>query len=269
MPSQIKARKAPLTVEHKPNYKFWVRKSPLQTHMLNSVSLLLPKAEDWFCKTLRRWLPEVTDKSLQQDMRGFIYQEIQHAKGHSAHIDIMKEQGYKLDELVANSFDLGLGKISIEKHPKLALAVTAGFEHYTAILGQSILESKILDKADSELGVLFRWHAIEELEHRTVAFDALHAVDPSYGLRIWGLLLGTYCLAISFLYLFFGLMKQDQQWQWSQAKLTLRDYLRLLAHFKFFIPTMIHFFKYFGRHYHPGAMKVDSLITRNTAILNL
>jgi predicted metal-dependent hydrolase len=41
---------------------------------------------------------------------------------------------------------------------------------------------------------LLLWHACEELEHKSVAFDVLQKVNPSYLLRATGLVLASACL---------------------------------------------------------------------------
>jgi predicted metal-dependent hydrolase len=40
---------------------------------------------------------------------------------------------------------------------------------------------------DPTMRSLFLWHAVEEIEHRAVAFDVLQAVNPNYELRVAGM----------------------------------------------------------------------------------
>jgi hypothetical protein len=48
-----------------------------------------------------------------------------------------------------------------------------GIEHYTAVLGQWILDAHQLDEAGADPAMmdLLRWHGAGEVEHRSVAFD--------------------------------------------------------------------------------------------------
>jgi predicted metal-dependent hydrolase len=70
------------------------------------------------------------------------------------------------------------------------LAITAGYEHFTAILGDLTLESQgtagdWLAHAETRLQTWWRWHAAEELEHKAVAFDLYHHLGGSYSSRIF------------------------------------------------------------------------------------
>ena len=57
-------------------------------------------------------------------------------------------------------------------HPKIQLAITCAFEHFTALLGGYILRHpEVLSTLDDDAIKLWVWHAIEEIEHRAVAFD--------------------------------------------------------------------------------------------------
>jgi predicted metal-dependent hydrolase len=54
------------------------------------------------------------------------------------------------------------------------VAAIAGIEHYTCVLGAWALESRGLDAAgaDPTMLDLIRWHAAEEVEHRTISYEA-------------------------------------------------------------------------------------------------
>ena len=69
---------------------------------------------------------------------------------------------------------------------------------------------------------LLAWHAAEEIEHKSVAFDVLQEVDASYGLRIAGLALATATLAGFWLAATKSLLDQDGL-TWSQARDQLRS----------------------------------------------
>jgi predicted metal-dependent hydrolase len=58
------------------------------------------------------------------------------------------------------------------KHPIASLAATMCLEHFTAILAHELLrDPRHLAPADAESAAMWRWHAIEEIEHKGVAYD--------------------------------------------------------------------------------------------------
>src|SRR5690606_31086079 len=57
--------------------------------------------------------------------------------------------------------------------PLLQLGATVALEHFTAILAHALLaDPRHLQGAEPQVAALWRWHAIEEIEHKAVAFDA-------------------------------------------------------------------------------------------------
>jgi predicted metal-dependent hydrolase len=91
----------------------------------------------------------------------------------------------------------------------LRLAVTVALEHFTAILAEDALTADGLAHADPEIRRLLEWHAVEELEHKAVAFDVLKEVAPSYALRVAGMALATMTLAGFWIWATRLLLKQD------------------------------------------------------------
>ena len=64
------------------------------------------------------------------------------------------------------------------------LAATTYMEHFTALLAERLLEDKqFANKADPEMIKLWQWHAIEELEHKAVAYDVYELAGNSQAER--------------------------------------------------------------------------------------
>ena len=70
---------------------------------------------------------------------------------------------------------------------KANLAATAALEHFTAVLAEHILTSEEIRDRLGHPAVrdLFVWHALEESEHKAVAFDVYRAVGGTERMRIW------------------------------------------------------------------------------------
>jgi predicted metal-dependent hydrolase len=61
------------------------------------------------------------------------------------------------------------------------LAFIAGVEHFTAVLGDWVLNADLESfDADATMADLFRWHGAEEVEHRSVAFDVASHCGAGY-----------------------------------------------------------------------------------------
>ncbi|QIS13931.1 metal-dependent hydrolase [Nocardia arthritidis] len=81
------------------------------------------------------------------------------------------------------------------------LALYAGMEHFTAIVGQWFLDSEGLEQSGIHPMMLdlLRWHGAEEVEHRNVLFDVFEHVDGGYLRRLRTVLLGSIGLLGTFL----------------------------------------------------------------------
>ena len=172
----------------------WVPGDPYTTHLLNVLHLLLPEGERWFVKVFGEALPLIRDDRLLEEVRGFIGQEAVHAESHQGVLDHFAAHGLDPEPYVGQVrwlFRKGLGDREF-RGPKAArrreawlvdrVAGVAAIEHFTAYLGDAILNSPGLDRAgvDPVMLDLLRWHGAEEVEHRAVAFELYQHLDGGY-----------------------------------------------------------------------------------------
>ncbi|HET8706493.1 MAG TPA: metal-dependent hydrolase, partial [Pseudomonadales bacterium] len=148
-----------------------------------TLSALFPEGESFFVESVRNYRSQITDPVLKAQIAGFIGQEAMHTKEHQALNEAIRQQGFPIDKL-----DRDVGKLLhfVQKvAPKpVQLAVTAALEHYTAILAEQLLtEPEHSAAVAPKFRELWQWHALEENEHKTVAFDVLKQVNDSYVLR--------------------------------------------------------------------------------------
>lgn len=174
--------------------RHWFFESALPTHVANGLNLLFPKGERFFVRSVRHFLPRIEDPALRERVLGFFGQEGLHAREHERFFDILREQGFELDAWLAWYDHVAYDLVEGAAPPELRLAVTAAAEHFTATFAERALSMDFLDHAHPVLRDLLRWHAAEEIEHKSVAFDVLEAVSPSYALRVAGLVVATLCL---------------------------------------------------------------------------
>jgi predicted metal-dependent hydrolase len=134
--------------------------------------------------SVRYYRGRITDPALAAQIAGFLGQEATHAKLHDAFNQAAAAQGYPVEKLDRNLRKLRLFIERTLPH-KAQLAVTVAFEHYTAILAELLLSNeRVREPFEAETLKLWIWHALEESEHKTVAWDVLQAVGGSYTLRV-------------------------------------------------------------------------------------
>ncbi len=179
-------------VTRKPRFDFsatpvhWIAGDAFTTHMMNALHVFIPEVEYWFCRLSNQTLPYVADENLRADIKAFIAQEAAHANAHKAarayldrhHIDPSAFTS-TIEWLLRNVLnDAPLGQEAFfARHSREWLAfrmgIIAAWEHYFCFIGTWVLDAGDLDQvADPAMLDLMRWHGAEEVEHRTVAFDA-------------------------------------------------------------------------------------------------
>lgn len=175
----------------------------LMTQLLNSFHVVFPEGEKFFIRCVKYYADDIKDKDLQERVKRFIGQEVQHSKEHEKIWDQLKAQGYDV-ELFKNIYSklaYEITETNLEKifgGKRLGLAVTAALEHYTAILAEAAFETDALKEGNGvpeNIRHMLLWHAAEEIEHKSVSFDVLQEVDDSYTLRVVGMIVATLNLA--------------------------------------------------------------------------
>ncbi len=169
--------------------RFWFMGSPHLTHLSNALQLLFPAGERFFIRSVKHYEDRITDPELKGRIRGFYGQEGRHGHEHERFFKVLEDQGYDLDGFLAWYEDLAYQKLEKRVSPAVRLSITAALEHFTAAMGRNALQSDFLDLAHPVVADLMRWHAAEEIEHKSVAFDVFEAVDGRYHVRVAGLFL--------------------------------------------------------------------------------
>ena len=154
--------------------RWWLGGDPIATAFYNALSITFPKGEAFFIESVKAFREGAPEK-LQAEIRAFVTQEVMHSREHVAFNKRIVESGYdvsELEEKVTESLALTKNRPQI-----LNLCVTMALEHYTAIMATQMLsDPKVFAGADQEQIDLWQWHAIEEIEHKGVAYDTwLHA----------------------------------------------------------------------------------------------
>lgn len=155
------------------------------SHLLAALSGLFPDGEDFFVRSVRRFRDQVTDPVLKKQVNGFIGQEAMHGREHRALNQRLAELGYPtrtIEKLTKKGLEARERILS----DKSNLAATAALEHFTATLAELVLteEQVRTHMGDPAVRDIFVWHALEESEHKAVAFDVYKAVGGSERTRV-------------------------------------------------------------------------------------
>src|SRR4029079_8000328 len=139
------------------------------TAIYNALSATFPIGEAYFVESVRKFREGARAK-LAEEINGFTTQEAIHSREHDAFNKRAAEAGYDLAGLEAQ-VEKRLA-VARPRGPYANLAATMALEHFTAILAHQLLANpRHREGAEPETADLWRWHAIEEIEHKGVAYD--------------------------------------------------------------------------------------------------
>jgi predicted metal-dependent hydrolase len=144
------------------------------TAIYNALSTTFPAGEAFFVESVRGFRDGAPPR-LAEEIKAFTTQEAIHSREHDAFNKRAAEAGYDLTGLEAQvEKRLAVTRL---RPAVVSLAATMALEHFTAILAHQLLaDPDHLDGADPETAALWRWHAVEEIEHKGVAYDTwVHA----------------------------------------------------------------------------------------------
>ncbi|MEC9358018.1 MAG: metal-dependent hydrolase [Pseudomonadota bacterium] len=162
------------------------------THFMNALSIFFPEGERFFINSVRHYRNDIRDPELKMAVVAFIGQEAMHSREHVEYNALMARAGLPADRLEGFVGRL-LKRVRDKTPPDHRLSATIALEHFTAIMANQLLKSRA-QVAGTTPGYadLWHWHALEETEHKAVAFDVYREVVGSgpraYVLRVYGLL---------------------------------------------------------------------------------
>ncbi len=166
------------------NARWWHGGDPVATAYFNALSAAFPQGETFFIESVRRYSHSVHEP-LRQQIAAFVQQEAMHTREHVVFNKLLRTAGY--DTTAMDAETRRRVDEARARPPVVQLALTVALEHFTAIMARSLLtEREPLPGASEEIVRLWQWHAIEEIEHKAVAFDTFVAVTQRMRpLRRW------------------------------------------------------------------------------------
>lgn len=181
------------------NLRFDLRDVPRYWHggrralslFLNNLSIFFPAGERFFITSVRAHRDYVKDDKLAAAIQAFCAQEGFHSREHVRYNEMLRAQGFPVEAMERRVVRL-LRRVARVLPPRGQLATTCALEHFTATLAYLLLsDPRLLEGAHPTMAALWRWHAVEESEHRAVAFDVYRAAGGGYLERVSIMLLVT------------------------------------------------------------------------------
>lgn len=176
MPVEVKPRRMSFPFK-RVEKRFFFDDNPVKSAYMAAMSSTFPAGEAEFIESVRLYRDKVTDEKLQQQIRGFIGQEGHHSHQHMQMNIQLKELGFDAPRLERH-LEKDIKKLREKRSPRARLALTVGMEHITAIMAAHTLENpEDFNSVDETIRELLLWHAVEEIEHKAVAFDVFMSCD--------------------------------------------------------------------------------------------
>jgi uncharacterized protein len=153
---------------------YWMDGDAFKSRFWDALSLIFPPGEKYFMTTVRAYRDQITDPQMLQDIRDFNIQEAQHTLVHRQDNERLRRQGVDVDSMTGY-IDTMLNKGYLKKYsPAYNLAITSALEHFTSIIAHSLFDKRdVMKGADPRVRAMYSWHAIEEVEHKGVAYDVM------------------------------------------------------------------------------------------------
>lgn len=194
----------------------------MATAFLAVLSGIFPAGERFFAESVRRFRDRVTDENLKACVSGFMGQEALHGQQHERLNDHFQAQGFDM-RVPDRGVRLGLWLLERLPH-KQQLACTALMEHFTARLAQEwLVNEHFRSRTEPEFQKLWQWHALEELEHKSVAFDVYLLLGDDLAERRRAMPLVAAALTPGVIFAWAWLVASDER-RWN-----LREHRRGLA----------------------------------------
>ena len=228
----------------------WFDGSAFKTAFENAFSLLFPIGEKAFIESVRHFEDQISDPKLLKEIKAFYGQEAAHRKIHQQYNETLCElRGYDLEHLTKPQVERHQNRYS-QLRPFQRLAATVAAEHLTAILADDLMNNKDhFSDQGKNVAKLWYWHALEESEHKAVAFDVYTQVGGTLKGRRKALILATFFILKDIFRSMLIMLKQNDQLFKKKTWVDGINFLIIKPGIlrRAFIPWM----KFFKKDFHP------------------
>lgn len=206
--------------------RYWYRGDAYKTRFFDAVQSGFPDGERYFITSVRAFRDRIDDPAMLQEVRDFMRQEGQHGLAHTRYNRMLERQGLPMQDLIGDAkekFDAWTRRYS----PEFNVANTAAVEHFTATMAFAYFaKASVMEGAEPRIKALFAWHAIEEMEHKSVAFDVMQKVAGVGYLRRAAAMLFAMKNMIDFTYRYVDrMLAADGFTRWQRLRLHAKNFL--------------------------------------------
>ena len=274
--SPIKAsfpvRRMDFDFDHVPHY--WANNDAGLTHFMTALSSLFPDGEQFFVDSVRavRKDPKLAAQTMQKEISAFIGQEAMHSKEHDAFNRSAEKYGHDVQYMerftgkviqYGASTALKLLKPFGYTKEMIGLTGTCALEHFTSTIASELLQNEEIQAMfkDETMYKLWMWHAVEENEHKAVAFDVYETMYgngfKAYAMRNIAMVIAMGLIFITQSYFTARLLKDDGKLTWKDTKYMLKFMYGRKGFMTSQLPELLTFFR---PKFHPNDTDTTALL---------
>ena len=247
----------------------WFDNDPFLTAIFNAMSMSFPSGEKNFIDSIRHYEDQIKDLKLLNEIRGFYQQEGIHSREHRRYNKILCEQrGYDHDTMEGVYLvTQAKAEENPDVTPKVMLASTLALEHFTASMAEIMLSGSFMDNVEPTIKELWLWHCVEELEHKSVAFDVFNQISGSNKMRTTMMKISIMMLLRNVTKVAMKMLRHDKQlWKWKTLKSMRHFFFGKTGFIRLYLPAHK---EYFRADFHPWDFDSKDLINEWQAEQNL
>jgi len=234
---------------------YWSNNNPILTHFLNAFQETFPEGERLFIESALDCRDKYSEKKpvdekLLGDFKLFARQEVNHGKIHQMWTDELIRLGYARMVVFNEEMKDFRNQFRKQHSPEYRLAYTSAAEHYTASLAHLFINviPEVLTDSEMPYKAVLLYHAMEELEHKSVCFDLFQHFSGNYFIRFFAFLHLSYDLFKKVSVRLRYLLEKDGIWDKKHKQLTNQFFFGKQGIVKKFFPRII---SYLSPSFHP------------------
>ena len=233
--------------------KYWMAGDAFQSRFWDALSLIFPPGEKYFMNCVRDFRDQISDPQMLQDIKDFNRQEAQHGMVHRQDNERLRRQGVDVDSLTRYVDEKLNGGYRKTYSKGYNLAMTSALEHFTSIIAHSLFDKRdVMKGADPRVRAMYSWHAIEEVEHKGVAYDVMEDyAKVGYFKRAYALMHATVMFPSTIFYVQRRLLKHDGFTTLQRANLLLKGLGWMFKPGGLLQPMLKAYWHYYKPGYHP------------------